>query len=137
MQFVEKKIPTTKEAQENKGRLFEFDRDKISEIGIKTAENKIELKKSGQDWTVEAPVKDRADTNSVTTLLTSVELLRSESTIDNEGKSVSKDQLSSWRNRLRTSPSMSASRLRKSSISRTAWITVEWSRPPNLRPISG
>ena len=35
------------------------------------------------------------------------------------------DQLSSWRSRLRTSPSMSASRVRKSSISRTAWITVE------------
>ena len=47
------------------------------------------------------------------------------------------DQLSSWRSRLRTSPSMSASRVRRSSISLTAWITVEWSRPPNLRPISG
>ena len=46
-------------------------------------------------------------------------------------------QLSSWRSRLRTSPSMSASRWRKSSINLTAWITVEWSRPPNLRPISG
>ncbi len=46
-------------------------------------------------------------------------------------------QSSSWRRRVRTSPSMSASRVRSSSIRRTAWITVEWSRPPNLRPISG
>jgi hypothetical protein len=34
-------------------------------------------------------------------------------------------QLSSCRSRLRTSPSMSASRVRSSSIRRTAWITVE------------
>jgi hypothetical protein len=47
------------------------------------------------------------------------------------------DQFSSCLSRLRTSPSMSASRARNSSIRRTAWITVEWSRPPNFRPISG
>ena len=46
-------------------------------------------------------------------------------------------QLSSCLNRLRTSPSISASRSRRSSMRRTAWMTVEWSRPPNLRPISG
>jgi len=35
------------------------------------------------------------------------------------------NQLSNCLNRLRTSPSISASRWRKSSIRRTAWITVE------------
>jgi hypothetical protein len=90
------RIPTTKETQEKKGRLFEFDRDKITAISIKTPENKIELKRSGKDWLVEAPVKDRADSTTVAGLLTSVDLLRSESTIDNEGKSVSKDQLKEY-----------------------------------------
>jgi hypothetical protein len=93
VQFVDKKIPTTKEAQEKKGRLFDFDRDKITAIAIKTPENKIELKKTGQDWRVELPVKDRADSAAVTTLLTSVELLRSESTINNDGKGITKEQL--------------------------------------------
>lgn len=96
VQFVEKKMPTTKESQENKGRLFEFDRDTISAITIKTPENKIELKKSGNNWLVEAPVKDRAETTAVTTLLTSVDLIRSESTIDNDGKGVTKDQLKEY-----------------------------------------
>ena len=58
VQFVDKKIPTTKEAQEKKGRLFDFDRDKITAIAIKTPENKIELKKTGQDWRVEIPILD-------------------------------------------------------------------------------
>jgi hypothetical protein len=96
VQFVDKKIPTTKEAQEKKGRLFDFDRDKITAIAIKTPENKIELKKTGQDWRVEIPVKDRADSTTVTTLLTSVELLRSESTMNNDGKGVTKEQLKEY-----------------------------------------
>jgi hypothetical protein len=91
--LVERKIPTTKEAEAKKGRLFTFDRDKITGIAIKTPENKIELKKAGQNWLVETPVKDRAESTTVTTLLTSVEMLRSESTIDNEGKGATKDQL--------------------------------------------
>jgi hypothetical protein len=96
VQFVEKKIPTTKEAKENKGRLFEFDRNRITAIAIKTPENKIELKKSGENWLVETPVKDRADSTVVTSLLTSVEFLRSESTINNDGKGVTKDQLKEY-----------------------------------------
>lgn len=92
--FVDRKMPTTKEREERKGRLFEFDRDQISAIAIKTPEAKIDLKKEGLNWKVEAPVKDRADSVTMSALLTSVELLRSESTIDGDGgKGVSKDQL--------------------------------------------
>jgi len=91
--YVDLKTPTTKEQTEKKGRIFEFDRDKISAIAIKTPEAKIDLKKDGPLWKVEAPVKDRADSGAMSSLLTSVELLRSESTIDNEGKGVTKDQL--------------------------------------------
>lgn len=93
VQFVDKKIPTTKEREEKKGRVFSFDRDKITAIAIKTPEAKIDLKKDGTSWKVEAPVKDRADSGTMSSLLTSIELLRSESTIDNEGKGVTKDQL--------------------------------------------
>jgi hypothetical protein len=93
VQFVDKKMPTTEERKANKGRLFTFDREKITAVAIKTPENKIELKKSGQNWLVESPVKDRADSAVVTSLLTSIANLRTESTIDNEGKGVSKDQL--------------------------------------------
>lgn len=94
--FVDSKTPTTKEREEKKGRIFAFDRDKISEINIKTPETKIDLKKDGQNWKVEAPVKDRADSGTMSALLTSIELLRSESTIDNDGKGVTKDQLKDY-----------------------------------------
>ncbi len=96
VEFVDKKIPTTKDHEETKGRLFEFDRDKITAIAIKTPEAKIDLKKDGTSWRVEAPVKDRADSGTMSGLLTSIELLRSESTIDNDGKGVSKDQLKEY-----------------------------------------
>jgi hypothetical protein len=91
--FVDKKMPTTTERQEKKGRLFDFDRDEIAAIAIKTPEAKIALKRDGSNWLVEEPVKDRADAGTLASLLTSIELLRSESTIDNEGKGVTKEQL--------------------------------------------
>src|SRR5688500_4965251 len=96
VEFVDKKTPTTRELAEKKGRLFEFDRDKISAVSIKTPESKIELKKDGQNWLVEQPVKDRADSGVINSLLTSAELLRSESSLDNEGKGVTKDQLKEY-----------------------------------------
>lgn len=97
--FVDRKIPTTKESQDNKDRVFVdehnrvLDRDKITAIAIKTPETKIDLKRDGANWRVEAPVKDRADSGAMSSLLTAIELLRSESTIDNDGKGVSRDQL--------------------------------------------
>ncbi len=91
--FVDRKMPTTKELEAKKGRLFDFDRDKITGLSIKTPETKIELKKDGATWRVEDPVKDRADSNVMNTLLTSIEGLRSEQTLDNDGKGVTKDQL--------------------------------------------
>lgn len=91
--FVDRQMPTTKEREEKKGRIFEFDRDKITAIDIKTPETKIDLRKDGPIWRVEAPVKDRADSGAMSSLLTSIEFLRSESTIDNDGKGVTKDQL--------------------------------------------
>src|SRR5215204_1888684 len=91
--YVDTKMPTTKERQEKKGRVFDFDRDKISALSIKTPESKVELRKEGQNWRLEEPVKDRADSGIMTSLLTSLELLRSESTIDNEGKGITKEQL--------------------------------------------
>ncbi|MEQ1858714.1 MAG: DUF4340 domain-containing protein [Chthoniobacteraceae bacterium] len=94
--LFDSRIPTTQERAEKKDRVFAFDRDKISEIGIKTPESKIDLRKDGANWRVEAPVKDRADSGTMSGLLTSVELLRSESTIDNDGKGVTKDQLKEY-----------------------------------------
>jgi hypothetical protein len=91
--YIDLKKPTTKEREEKKGRLFEFDRDKISAVSIKTPESKVEIRKDGQNWRLEEPVKDRADSSVMSSLLTSVELLRSESTIDNDGKGATKEQL--------------------------------------------
>jgi hypothetical protein len=59
--YVDLKKPTTKEREEKKGRVFDFDRDKISAVSIKTPDSKLELRKDGQTWRLEEPVKDRAD----------------------------------------------------------------------------
>jgi hypothetical protein len=94
--FVDRKMPTTKEAEDKKGRLFEIDRDKITAINIKTPEAKIDLKRDGANWRVEAPVKDRADSGTMSSLLTSIEILRSDATVDNDGKGVTKEQLKEY-----------------------------------------
>src|SRR6187401_3227373 len=91
--YVDLKMPTTKEREEKKGRVFDIDRGQISTLSIKTPDSKVELRKDGSNWRLEEPVKDRADSSVMSSLLTSIELLRSESTINNDGKGVTKEQL--------------------------------------------
>jgi hypothetical protein len=91
--FYEKHQPTTLEARERAGRVVQMDRDAVTEISIKNAETKIELRKGENNvWTLNEPVKDRADSMAINQLFTTAEELKHDAMIG-DGKGGEKDQL--------------------------------------------
>src|SRR3954467_7450215 len=86
--FVERVSQSTDERLKNANKVVEFDRDKIDTISIHNPENDIELhKQANGQWTLEKPVKDRADASTVAELLTTAESLKSDSILELENKS--------------------------------------------------
>lgn len=91
--FYEKDLPTSQRAAENAGRVVQFDREKIDAITIRNTGTTIELRKTKEGaWTMEKPLKDRADAMAVNQLFTDAEALKSEALASDE-KGASKDQL--------------------------------------------
>lgn len=81
--------PTTRELEEQKGRVVKIEREKIDGITISNNETKIELRKRDGHWILDAPTKDRADNAAVERILSSAELLKSEQTISAKEKGAS------------------------------------------------
>ena len=91
--FWEKNWVTTQGAAENAGRVVQFNRDKINAITIRNTGTTIELRKTRDGaWTMEKPLKDRADAMAVNQLFTTAEALKSEALASDE-KGATKDQL--------------------------------------------
>jgi hypothetical protein len=87
IQFYERNHPSTREAEERASYVVQFDRDKIDRITITSGEDRIELKMKDNQWYVESPVKDRADSAAIAGLLTGLEGLRKEAVVSpEEGK---------------------------------------------------
>ncbi len=80
--FYESKLPSTQEAADQQKHVVNLDRDKITGITLTNNEEKIVLQKTDGKWMMTAPVKDRADDNAVSTLLTSVETLNKDTTLE-------------------------------------------------------
>jgi hypothetical protein len=92
--LYERKQPTTREAQDRAARVVELDRDAINAISIKTTDSKIELRKQeNNQWTIEEPVKDRADSMAVAQLFTSAESLKHDAVIGEGSKGAGKEQI--------------------------------------------
>ena len=71
--------PSTDELRDQKGKVVEVDRDSVDALTIRNSESSIELRKNQDgNWVIESPVKDRADSLALSTLLTSLEGLRME-----------------------------------------------------------
>ncbi len=83
--LVERDRKTTKETAQASTQVVEFDRDKITSVTIKNPETKIEFAKEGQYWRMQAdPIKDRADSMTLTQLFTTMETLRHDAVIEPE-----------------------------------------------------
>jgi hypothetical protein len=82
MRFYESDRPTTQEAEEQSGHVVPMiDQSKIDGITITNNETTIELRKQDNQWTMEQPVKDRADDAAVGQLLSSVNSLRKQTSL--------------------------------------------------------
>ncbi|HEV3408876.1 MAG TPA: DUF4340 domain-containing protein, partial [Chthoniobacterales bacterium] len=81
IKFYESKQPNTEEARERAGRVVNIESDKIEGITIQNGDERIELKKAGDKWRVEAPFKDQADRNAVDDLISDLELWQKDQTI--------------------------------------------------------
>lgn len=75
----------TRQAQDNLY-VVDVDRDKINGLEIENGDNQIELRRTGEFWTMIKPVKDRADSAIIDQLLTSLQFLRREDTLADLGR---------------------------------------------------
>lgn len=75
IQFFHKKLLTTEQREQRKGKPVQLNRDKVDAITLRNGEGTFEFKKRDGNWYLEAPVKDRAETMNITALFTSAESL--------------------------------------------------------------
>lgn len=83
--FYESKLPGTRDAEDQKSRVMQLDRDNVDAVTITNKDDRIELRKQDNEWFVEKPVKDRADAGVVAALFTSAETLKKEAVIGADG----------------------------------------------------
>jgi Domain of unknown function (DUF4340) len=69
IKFFETKGPNTEEAKRLAGNVVNFERDALEGIVIQNGDDRVELKKQGQKWRLEAPFKDQADRGAVENLI--------------------------------------------------------------------
>ncbi|HJT82600.1 MAG TPA: DUF4340 domain-containing protein [Chthoniobacterales bacterium] len=81
IKFYESKQLGTYDAEKHARNVVNFDRDKIDGIVIQNGDDKIELRRHDQNWRLETPVKDQADSLVVDNLLSGLENWQKQSTI--------------------------------------------------------
>ncbi|HEY0368678.1 MAG TPA: DUF4340 domain-containing protein, partial [Chthoniobacterales bacterium] len=81
IKFYESKRPNTQEAQRRSEQVLNVERDKLEGLTIQNGDDKIELRKEGDRWRLEAPIKDLADGAAVQTLISDVEFWQKDNTI--------------------------------------------------------
>lgn len=83
VKIYESKVPTTREAEEKEGRILgDFDRGVVKSVEIRNNDSTIELLRKDDSWRMEDPVRDRADSDAITRLMTTLELMKSKAQID-------------------------------------------------------
>ena len=80
--LYEKNLPKSWQAAERENYMLLFDRNSVEGILLTSNEDKVELRKCGNQWMMEAPVKDRADQAAVNEILSRCEALQREPIAD-------------------------------------------------------
>ena len=73
--------------RETQGRTYvvQVDRSKIDGLKIQNGDTEIELRRTGESWTMIKPIQDRGDSSVVDQIFTSLEVLRPEDTLGDLG----------------------------------------------------
>src|SRR5438270_4386022 len=96
IKLYESKRPNTQEANRRAQNVINFERDKIDGIVIQNADERIELKRSGKKWRLEAPVKDLADSTVVDNLLFDLEDWKKDTTISAKEIEADKNRMAEY-----------------------------------------
>ena len=76
--LYEKDLPKSWQSGTREHFMLLFDRNSVEGIVLTSNEDQVELRKHGNQWMMEAPVKDRADQNAVAEILARCESLQKE-----------------------------------------------------------
>jgi len=76
--LFERKLPKSWQAASRDKYALVFDRNRVTGIDIQSNEDKVEFRKHGSQWMMEAPVKDRAQASAIQEILTQCESLEKE-----------------------------------------------------------
>ena len=96
IKFYESKHPNTEEAARQEKNVINFNREKLDGIIIQNGDEKIELKRSGNKWRLEAPIKDQADSAAIDNLINDIENWRKTATIPAREIAAKKNQLNEY-----------------------------------------
>ncbi|CAN5575483.1 hypothetical protein BH20VER1_BH20VER1_27070 [soil metagenome] len=91
--FYEKDRPNTEEATRLRGNVVNFERDTLEGILIHNGDDRIELRRTGEKWRVEAPIQDQADRAVIENLLAQLEAWQKDETISAKEIEAGKAQL--------------------------------------------
>lgn len=81
IKFYESKRPNTAEARQRSEHVLNIERDKLEGITIQNGDDKIELRKDGEKWRLESPIKDQADASAVQSLIGDLDFWQRDDTI--------------------------------------------------------
>ena len=96
IKFYESKRPNTEEAARQEKNVVNLSREKLDGIVIQNGDEKIELKRSGNKWRLEAPIKDQADRAAIDNLINDIENWRKTATIPAKEIEANKSQLNEY-----------------------------------------
>ncbi|HEX8281000.1 MAG TPA: DUF4340 domain-containing protein, partial [Chthoniobacterales bacterium] len=96
IKFYESKQPNTEEARRRAGNVVNFERDQLEGFMIENGDDRIELRRTGDKWRLESPIKDQADRNLLEGLVSDLEVWEKDETITEKEIEADKNRLSEY-----------------------------------------
>ena len=94
--LIERNRPNTADAAREAQNVVNFEREKIGGIVIQNGDDKIDIRKHGDKWRLETPIKDQADASVVNNLLLELENWQKEASISAKEMEADKSKLSDY-----------------------------------------
>jgi Domain of unknown function (DUF4340) len=94
--FVERNRPNTEDAARQAQNVVNLSREKIDGIVIQNGDDKIDIRRSGDKWRLEMPIKDQADASLVNNVLLELENWQKDATISAKEMEADKNKISDY-----------------------------------------
>ena len=94
--FVERNRPNTEDAARQAQSVVNLSREKIDGIVIQNGDDKIDIRRGGEKWRLETPIKDQADASLVNNVLLELENWQKDATISAKEMEADKNKISDF-----------------------------------------